>query len=94
MALEITVHTKDQCTECTKTKKTLQNKNIPHRTVHVADDNVELIEDLRSIADQLGSPLTMPYVKVVDTETGDAQEWFGHRTDLIVQRITSKRIGA
>ncbi|MGQ3382952.1 glutaredoxin domain-containing protein [Glutamicibacter sp. TV12E] len=91
MALEVTVHTKDACGECVKTKNTLNSRQIPHQTIHVADDHIEKIEQLRDIAEQMGISPTMPFVKVVDTTTGEAEQWFGHRPDLIVQHIIAKR---
>lgn len=94
MALEITVFTKDDCGDCTQTKRNLERRKVPHQTVHVAEDNVELIEQLRSVSDQYGLELHMPYVKVTNTDTGDTEEWFGHRPDLIVQHIIAKRRGA
>lgn len=94
MALEVTVYTKDACGDCRRTKSNLNQRKVPHQTVHVAEDNIELIDKLRAVAEQLGSKLAMPYVKVVNTETGDTEEWFGHRSDLIVEHIIAKRRGA
>ncbi|TDU27075.1 glutaredoxin family protein [Arthrobacter sp. JUb115] len=91
MALEVTVHTKDACGECVKTKNALNLRQVPHQTIHVADDQVEKIEQLRDIAEQMGVGATMPFVQVIDTTTGEAEQWFGHRPDKIVEHITTKR---
>ncbi|WP_313812387.1 hypothetical protein [Glutamicibacter sp.] len=91
MSLEITVHTKDNCQQCLDTKRSLGKFKVLYRTVHVPNTDIETIEKMRAISDQMGIALTMPYVKVVDSATGDTEEWFGHRPDLIVEHIIAKR---
>lgn len=91
MSLEITVHTKDNCQQRLDTKRSLSKFMVLYRTVHVPDTDIETIEKMRAISDQMGIALTMPYVKVVDSATGDTEEWFGHRPDLIVEHIIAKR---
>lgn len=91
MSKQITIFTKDDCGECVKTKKIFARKSIPHATVHVADDDTDLIEKLRTIATQQGIQPTMPMVQVTDIELGETETWFGHRPDLVLKHITNLR---
>ena len=90
-ALEIEVFTKDNCGDCIRTKKALNAKQIPHSTVHVATDDLETIAGLQDVAEQMGVAPSMPFVRVTNMTTGETEQWFGHRPDLIVQYITTQR---
>ncbi|MDR4533228.1 glutaredoxin family protein [Glutamicibacter sp. PS] len=91
MSLSITVYTKDQCGECVKTRKFLENRGIPHLVQHISDSDESAIATLKEVAEGMGVAPSMPYVRVHDEATGDTVAWFGHRPDQIVQHITSKR---
>lgn len=93
MSLSVRVHTKDNCSSCVETKKLLNRKGIPHQTEHVAEDNVDRIEQLRAVADAKGVALGMPFVEVIDDSDGTTEQWFGHRPDLILEHIILKMRG-
>lgn len=78
--MDITVYCKNNCAQCSATKRALDRKGIEYKTINIEDAGNEHYRDAL-LAEGF---MQMPVVKINNADdTANEQSWSGYRPDLI-----------